>query len=353
MASIASATDVWRTPGPFPDEMDTWFGTVYNTTAQHDTRLRVGGWGDDYYTLLRFNLSGLPQTATSARIWLAPISDGGTLTPINWYQIGAQWHSASVTRDNFPYSSLTGLFSSVAPTLGYWYIIDITTEYNQWRSGTGVLNYGFLLAPVYNNNNYSSFSSAQGGYGPQLQVTYTPQANDSILKLKWPLPTTKPSTPTSAFGDYWGPGQAYCNGQPMSHSGVDVPASAGTAIYAAEDGIVKEVLPASQSGGWASAIVMEHTSPSNTKYTTVYWHIDPVADTASAGGFVPKGMQIATVADLTPYGNPTHFHFGVRMGAYDSTYSDKGALPTGYCSQLATFPENFINPWDTSLVNFQ
>lgn len=64
----AFAADKWLNPAPYPVGMDTWFGTVYNTTAQHDNRLRVGGWGDMYNTLLRFDLSGLPQVATNAYI---------------------------------------------------------------------------------------------------------------------------------------------------------------------------------------------------------------------------------------------------------------------------------------------
>lgn len=356
MATNASAASIWRNPGPFPDGMDTWFGSVYNTSAQHDYRLRVGGWGDEYDSLIRFDLSGLPQVANQALIYLYSIADGGTPTYLMWYLLSMQWHSGTVTWGTQPAGTFLGY--SVPPTVGSWYAVDFTAQYNAWRSGnSSSVNYGLKLRPYQTNNNYSSFySSTQGGgAGPWLYVSYTPQANDNVLKLKWPLATTKPATPVAggAFGDYWGTGQSYCSGQSMTHTGVDVPANAGTVVYSAEDGIVKEVLPASQSGGWASAIVLEHNSPSGGKYTTVYWHINPVADTASAGGFVPKGMQIATVADLTPYGHTTHFHFGVRMGTYNSTYSDKGALPTNYCSQLTSFPENFINPWDNNLVNFQ
>ena len=71
----------------------------------------------------------------------------------------------------------------------------------------------------------------------------------------------------------------------------------------------------------------------------------------AVGNFIPKGMQIATIANIAPHGS--HLHFGTRLGVYSGTYSDKGALPTGYCSELARFPENFINSWDLNQVLFQ
>src|SRR3989344_5873629 len=96
--AVSNANLVTRQPGPFPEGMDTWFGNVYNKTAVHDYRLRVGGWGDAYVSMLRFNLSGLPQTATQAIIYLyvMPPGNGSTTTPIAWYLLSSQWHSGTV-----------------------------------------------------------------------------------------------------------------------------------------------------------------------------------------------------------------------------------------------------------------
>jgi murein DD-endopeptidase MepM/ murein hydrolase activator NlpD len=364
MSLNACADELWRNPGN-PNSlynsgpgMDTWFGTTFNTTAQHDSRLRIGGWGDAYYTLLRFDLSGLPQFATTANIWLAPINEGAP-TPINWYGIGSQWHSSTVTRDNFPYASLVSLFSTPNPTQGFWYVVDITSSYNQWRVGTGPLNYGFLLAPVQNNNNFSTFTSSTpaDSLGPWLQVIYDPQVNDSVLKLKWPLATPRSSlSVTLPFG---GQSTITCSdGSAKEHNGVDYSATAETAVYAAEDGIVQEVFD-DGSDGWASNIVIEHNHPQGGKYTTVYWHVNPVPDVIPSGGFVPKGMQIATVADLTQFrpifNHGTHFHFGVRIGTYILNVSGVGALPfaTHPCGAFPVFPAGFINPEDVAQVIFQ
>lgn len=355
LISTAPAADVWRGAPAYPNGgMDTWFGSYYNTSAQHDYRLRVGGWGDYYYSLLRFNLSGLPRVATRAVIWVYAINDGGTPTPINWWKVNQSWQSGSVSYSNFPWF-LTYLGQTTAPTPGYWYGVNITSFYNAWRAGTpGSQNYGFVVSPQNNNNNYSSFSSSkQIGYGPELQVTYTPQSNDNIIKLKWPLASpsyaNRVVTVGGNFGANWN--NTYCGGLIKKHNGTDFQASAGTAVYAAEDGIVKEVL---YDDPWAYNIVLEHYTLSGGNFTTVYWHVIPTSGIAPASSgqtpvFVPKGMQIGTVANL---GGNTHFHLGVRNGVYAAGVSGTGGLPQNNCSGYPAFPANFIDPNNTNNVIF-
>lgn len=345
VARSAIAADVWLNPGPYSsgEGMDTWFGSVYNTTAQHDYRLRVGGWGDEYDTLVRFNLSGAPQVATQAVVWLYAINEG-TPTPVYWYIPTTQWQSGTVGWNNQPQQLYLGWTNS--PTPGNWYGVIFTDQYNNWRSGnTSVANYGLKLKPVNTNNSYSSFySSTQGGgYGPWLQITYTPQGDDSVLKLKWPLATSYANrVVTSSFGDDWN--NTYCGGLIKKHTGTDFQASAGTAIYAAEDGVVRN---ADYISPWAYRIVLEHNHPQGGKYTTVYWHVTP---SVSVGNFVPKGMQIATVANL---GSATHFHFGVRISGYDSAVSGVGSLPQTSCDGYPAFATTFVDPNNTNNVIFQ
>lgn len=350
MATNASAASIWRNPGPFTEGMDTWFGSVYNTSAQHDYRLRVGGWGDEYDSLVRFDLGGLPQVANQALIYLYSIADGGTPTYLMWYLLSAQWHSGTVTWGTQPTGTFLGY--SVPPTIGSWYAVDFTTQYNAWRSGnSSSVNYGLKLRPYQTNNNYSSFySSTQGGgAGPWLYVSYTPQANDNVLKLKWPLATPYANRiVTQTFGVNWSTGET-CNGLNKKHNGTDFVATAGTAVYATEDGIVKHV---ESHSPWTYHVVLEHNYPQGGKYTTVYWHVVPTSDVVSSNpdGFIPKGAQIATVADL---GANTHFHFGVRVGTYDAVVSGTGALPQTNCGGYPAFPNGFIDPNNVSNVLFQ
>lgn len=341
--SNAFPADKWLQP-PASSGMDTWIGDTYSTSAQFDARDRIGGWGDNYYTFLRFDLSGLPLVATRAVVWRYTINEGGTTTPVEWYSIGSQWQASTLTIYNTP--NLYSYLGTVpAPTVGTWEGANITTLYNQWRAGAGPQNFGVLLAPVNTWNNWSSIASSRDtlGHRPQFQITYTPQANDNVIKLKWPLATSYASrVVTQSFGVDWA-GGVYCNGLIEKHNGVDYRATAGTAVYAPEDGWVKHVEPHT---GWGSHIVIEHNHPVSGKFTTVLWHVTPLSG-ISSGVFVPKGMQIATVADL---GGATHFHFGIRSGAYTETIAGTGALPQTNCNSLPAFPENFMNP---SVVLFQ
>ncbi len=108
MPMAASAAVAVVKPGPFPDGMDTWYGSVFNTSSMHDGNLRVGGWGDEYNSLVRFNLSGLPLTSTQAIVWLYAHPAGGTPVGINWYRNTTQWHTGSVTWNTRPSTALLG-----------------------------------------------------------------------------------------------------------------------------------------------------------------------------------------------------------------------------------------------------
>lgn len=75
-------------PGPV-DSQDIWTTSVYSYAdgtgpgtggGLNDHRLRVGGWDDEYDSLIQFNLAGLPTNATSAVLYLYcyNLSGGGT-----------------------------------------------------------------------------------------------------------------------------------------------------------------------------------------------------------------------------------------------------------------------------------
>ena len=221
------------------------------------------------------------------------------------------------------------------------------------------MNYGFFLAPVSNNNNFSSFySSTQGGgYGPWIHVIYTPTTSDNVIKLKWPLGANNPSRAVGGgyhFKNNW---ISSCGGQVKLHNGTDYSATVGWPVYAAEDGVVKDVHYDS-SGSWAYSVVIEHNHPVSGKFTTVSNHINP---SVAIGDFVPKGMQIGTVAYLA---TGSHLHFGLRIGSYASAFlngtpfAGTGGLPQTNCQDANSawypaFPGDFIDPELVSNVIFQ
>lgn len=351
---IASAATVVAKPGPFPIGMDTWYGSYYNTSSQHDGSMHIGGWGDEYDSLVRFDLSGLPLTATQAVVWLYAYPSGLTPVNINWYQNTTQWHTGSVSWSTRPSGNYLG-YTNAPSTIPGWYGVIFTSLYNSWRSGNiSTPNYGLALKPTANNNVLDTFYGSGYGtalYRPEFDITYNTSGTDSIPKFKWPLaaPAYANRTVSQAFGAFpWSGGTICPTGYQKYHNGTDYPASAGTAEYAPEDGVVKESL---YDPNWGYNVVMEHNSPSGAKYTSVIWHIQPNVDVVASnpGGFIPKGAPLGVVYNL---GSNSHMHLGVRMSPYSSPDSGAGALPQTNCGGYQAFPANFVNVENSNNVIF-
>ncbi len=61
---------------PGVEGVDVFITNVYLNGGQDDYRLRVGGWGDYYYSLIKFNIQELPSKVISAKIHLYSFDDG-------------------------------------------------------------------------------------------------------------------------------------------------------------------------------------------------------------------------------------------------------------------------------------
>jgi hypothetical protein len=169
---------------------DIWTTSVYSYApggqlpggGRDDHQLLVGGWGDEYYSLLEFDLTGLPSHASSARLELYCYqTPETTATPMYLDRITQfwDWRIQGTGRDrerlwwaDRPSAELWRPDPLPAPTGGAWYSIDITDLYNAWKSGT-VPNYGLQLRPVNNWNDWSQFYSSNHdnpALRPQLVV---------------------------------------------------------------------------------------------------------------------------------------------------------------------------------------
>ncbi len=179
-------------PGP-ADGKDIWT-TSWNSYAPcagagtgggaDDERLRVGGWGDWYYSLLEFDLTGLPTNATSAVLYLYCFNLSGGGTPMYLDRIIEAWdwrvQGTGCDRQRLwwadkPSTSQWLAGQLATPALGRWYGVDITELYNAWRKGT-YQNYGLQFRPVLNSdNNFDEFYSAdymgEPALRPKLVIT--------------------------------------------------------------------------------------------------------------------------------------------------------------------------------------
>jgi len=104
---------------------------------------------------------------------------------------------------------------------------------------------------------------------------------------------------TSGFGNRMHPILGYVR----FHSGIDLAASNGTPIYAADGG---QVLQTGYSGGYGNSILIYHGGG----FATFYAHLSGYA--VSNGQMVTKGQVIGYVGS-TGWSTGPHLHFEVRI----------------------------------------
>jgi peptidase M23-like protein len=162
-----------------------------------------------------------------------------------------------------------------------------------------------------------------------------------IPSLKWPT-VLRDAKISQRFGvRAQQPGKNF--GSDVRHAGLDLGVPKGSPVYAADDGIVRWAEPrylsvsdAPRFPGARKAIVIEHTAPDGSKFTTSYGHVDY---SVKAETTVRRGVQIGTVAD---WGSNTHLHFGIRRGAYDP----RNPNPAIYGRVSAGELGNYVDPFE-------
>lgn len=186
------------------------------------------------------------------------------------------------------------------------------------------------------NYEVKSTNSSSSDFSTRAQAANIPQ-------LSWPCSARGI---TLYFGYDWSSYATKCTNLQWKHTGIDINASAGSDVYAAEAGTVK--VSQSSNSDWKDFVTIEHKDSQGNKYTTVYWHLkNRKVFTSGNTKTVTRGQKIAEVADM---GSNTHLHFGVRNASYSNT-SNRGGLPTTKCSASGmtsadVWQANFVNPLD-------
>jgi PKD repeat protein len=126
-------------------------------------RVRLDATGS-YHTYVRFNVTGLAGTVTSAklRLWCTDASpNGGTA-----YKTSGAWDEATTSWSNAPAATSGALGSSGAVAVGAWAEFDVTAVV----TGNGQVD--LLVSDGDSNSAY--YSSREGTTPPQLVVTTAP-----------------------------------------------------------------------------------------------------------------------------------------------------------------------------------
>lgn len=184
---------------------------------------------------------------------------------------------------------------------------------------------------------YTAFMQTKGYVPKYVNVAvYKPEVNSKpSLILTEPVKCYYSDQPPMwHFGHDWYAGKI--------HVGKDVCRNQNAEVVSIADGTVKQSY---DSTTWAGVIVVEYNYEGH-RFTAVYWHINR---SRKVGDKVKRGEKIGTIyrglrAKSGQSDVNDHLHFGVRIGKYDSTYSQKGAL---YKTNIHGFvdPDKFLkNP---------
>jgi murein DD-endopeptidase MepM/ murein hydrolase activator NlpD len=117
------------------------------------------------------------------------------------------------------------------------------------------------------------------------------------------------------------------------HEGVDIGAPAGTAIFAANEGLV--VYSDNGMTGYGNAILIVHADAS----VTLYGHC--TATFVVAGQHVARGEIIATVGD-TGLAHGAHLHFEVHVDGHAVDPAPRFVAPPGPPAAAAEVPETSV-----------
>ena len=149
---------------------------------------------------------------------------------------------------------------------------------------------------AWENRNRMKISSYKGKYKDRFKSTG---------QYNWPVS----GTITSGFGHRSSPGGIGST----NHKGLDIAASMGTPVGAADGGVV---IYAGWDGGFGKCVRIQHDDGTITEYAHLSWWDAKVGDTVGQG---------QTIGNVGSTGNSTgpHLHFGVKK---DGNYVD----PTTY-----------------------
>jgi len=139
-------------------------------------RLRIGGWGDQYVTLIQFET---PDVKCTSKVILELYNTNDSRSPTAMYLnvITASWDWQRGDRlwwKDLPTSAPWKSRIIPAPGLNAWTSIDISDLFERWCEKE-IPNYGIMLKPVENNNNFNTFYSTRYAgsedLGPRLIIS--------------------------------------------------------------------------------------------------------------------------------------------------------------------------------------
>jgi hypothetical protein len=142
---------------------DVWTTSVYSYApggggpggGLDNDELKVGGWGDWYFSLIQFDLPALQRRPTFAAIALYSKRDEAASVPLALDRVIQRWDFPKGDRlwwKDKPGARAISAELLPAPRQEQWYVIELTNLVQEWFDGKST-NFGIQIRP---NSNYGS-----------------------------------------------------------------------------------------------------------------------------------------------------------------------------------------------------
>jgi hypothetical protein len=142
---------------------DVWTTSVYSYApggggpggGLDNDELKVGGWGDWYFSLIQFDLPALQRRPTFAAIALYSKRDEAASVPLALDRVIQRWDFPKGDRlwwKDKPGARAISAEPLPAPRQEQWYVIELTNFVQEWFDGKSA-NFGIQIRP---NSNYGS-----------------------------------------------------------------------------------------------------------------------------------------------------------------------------------------------------
>lgn len=175
---------------------DGYVSSIYTPYFQDTASVRIGGWGDTYVGLIRFNPASLPTSVQSVSLSYYVTNNGGgsTTVPMTMYALSTPFGQNQYWLNNLLVYS-DSIRSVSQPQSGNWMVIDITDYYRKWKAGT-YRNHGIVLLPTATNNRFNNLQAANpvtpSSQKPFIRVSYASSPPTASF-MTFPLNCTSPS----------------------------------------------------------------------------------------------------------------------------------------------------------------
>ncbi len=356
---------------PIPDKdivEDKWFGDVFVTNGMNDEMLKVGGWGDNYYSLIKMPVHLRVPDASRIIINKATMNfqsfGSQNPTPMKKGIVMRDWTETSWDDHWGLTARLTGLVPAPSVNSGK-YTFDISYEYFNWLISR-YENYGLILVPEKTNNYFNYFRSSKNiqSLRPYIEVFY-----EKVPDFKLPLPGGKKWKLTvetggkaynsqEAVGDPFHTGHTYYS---LDFSSRSKPISGGVEteetdvpIYAAAGGVVVNSEYGSKNG-WYVKIDHDYDTNNITGFQTVYIHFKNKSH-LKKGDTVKQGDLLGIMGDTgETEGIHLHmtFYFQNQPGVPPNAESDSLHLDFLRMEGRALKDYKLSTNWKTDLLQYE